>query len=123
MANFGSRSLRQLRTADYRLQWLFHKVIQRYDCSVLEGYRSDSKQRAMYMRQVSKLDGVTAKSNHQSVPSRAVDVTPWPIDWQDIEAFEALAVIVKEEAVKAGIDVGWGGDWNSFKDYPHWELT
>ena len=60
-------------------------------------------------------------SKHNIKPSLAVDVVPWPLDWTNIDRFIELGRIVKEEAEKLKIDVDWGGEWKTFKDYPHWE--
>ncbi len=60
---------------------------------------------------------------HNSLPSRAVDVMPYPIDWADIPRMEAFAVVVKDTARELGLKVEWGGDWKGgFIDRPHWEL-
>ena len=29
---------------------------------------------------------------------------------------------VKKKAKELGIDIEWGGDWTSLKDYPHWQV-
>ena len=40
-------------------------------------------------------------------------------DWKD---FYPLAEAVKEAAKQVKVEVEWGGDWESFKDGPHWQL-
>ena len=62
------------------------------------------------------------KSKHNMKPSLAVDVAPYPIDFKDILRFVMFSDLVKMVAKQLGIDVVWGGDWRSFKDYVHWEL-
>ena len=70
------------------------------------------------------------KSRHNLVPSMAVDVCPYPIDWNDRERFSYFAGYVRGVAAGMGIDIRWGGDWdsdgevkdNSFDDLPHFEL-
>lgn len=65
------------------------------------------------------------------MPSNAVDIAPYPIDWNDRERFTYLAGHVKMAAHMLGIKVTWGGDWNNnnevkdnnFDDLPHFELT
>ena len=68
---------------------------------------------------------------HNKNPSRAVDIAPYPLDWNDAEAFTLLAGIIKGISymlnipVRLGID--WDGDLNvkehGFKDRPHIELV
>jgi len=64
-------------------------------------------------------------------PARAVDVVPYPIDWDDREGFYAFGGFVKGVASQKGIKIRWGGDWDSdndlhdqnFIDLPHFELA
>jgi peptidoglycan L-alanyl-D-glutamate endopeptidase CwlK len=56
------------------------------------------------------------------MPSMAIDVAPYPIDWSDFEKFHELAGFIKATAIEHGIHIKWGGDWKSFQDMPHWEL-
>ncbi len=53
----------------------------------------------------------------------AVDVIPYPIDWENITRFYRFGGFVKAIAVMLGIPLIWGGDWQKFKDLPHFELT
>ena len=94
-------------------------MIKNTDCIVLEGQRTIERQRELVAQGVSK----TMNSKHLSSPSRAVDVAPYPIDWKDIKRFVILGEIVKTIAEKMEIEIEWGGDWNSFKDYPHYQLA
>ena len=67
---------------------------------------------------------------HNSNPSRAVDVVPYPIDWDDRERFHLFAGFVIGIAQSMGIRLRWGGDWNmnfevddnNFDDFPHFEV-
>jgi peptidoglycan L-alanyl-D-glutamate endopeptidase CwlK len=53
----------------------------------------------------------------------AVDMAPYPIDWNDLGRFKALAVLMKKAAKAEGVAIVWGGDWKTSKDYPHFELA
>ena len=67
---------------------------------------------------------------HNSLPSKAVDVAPYPIDWENTERFRAVAFFIKGIAVNMGINLRLGADWDgdfnskdqSFHDLPHIEL-
>lgn len=118
MPAYSKRSRNNLSTCENVLQTLFNEVIKDYDCSILEGHRTLEKQKEYYATGRSK----TMKSNHLYDPSRAVDVMPYPINWGDREGQHDFARFVKAKAVELGIDVRWGGDWESFYDAPHWEL-
>ena len=67
---------------------------------------------------------------HNSYPSRAIDVTPYPVDWEDRERQTLFAGFVIGMARQMGIKLRWGGDWdmdfqvmdNRFDDFPHFEV-
>ena len=136
MYNFSRRSLGSLATAEERLQVLFNAVIEEIDCTVIYGHRTPEEQFELFKqgrekkdgwwvkvgKTVTNLDGLNKKSKHNYFPSKAVDVVPFPLDWNDIESFKNLAIIVKKKAKELNIDVEWGGDWTSLKDYPHWQV-
>jgi peptidoglycan L-alanyl-D-glutamate endopeptidase CwlK len=56
-------------------------------------------------------------SKHNSKPSLAVDIAPYPIDWADDERFYFLAGIIKAASHQVGVKVRWGGDWDSDDDF------
>lgn len=129
MYSFGKASKARLETCHPDLQRLMNEVIKLYDFSVLEGHRSLETQQKYYRDNKSKLDGVNKKSKHQSSPSLAVDIAPYPIDWTR-DRFYFLAGLVFAKADELGIKIRWGGDWDndkdfkdqSFDDLPHFEL-
>lgn len=53
----------------------------------------------------------------------AVDLCPYPVDWSDLKKFATIAKAMKEAARVEGVAIGWGGDWRSKKDSPHFELA
>ena len=128
MPKFGSKSLEKLSTCDKRLQLVFNEVIKTVDCSVLEGHRGKARQNALYFEGKSKVK--YPKGRHNANPSRAVDVVPYPVDWDDRERFHLFAGFVIGTASQLGIKLRWGGDWNinwfvddnKFDDFPHFEL-
>lgn len=133
MPRFGKRSLKNLSEAHPDLQRLFHKVIQEYDCTVIEGHRPEAEQNKMFEQEKSKLKW--PDSNHNKIPSYAVDVVPYPINWStnkwNMYRFYHFAGFVRGVALEAGIKIRWGGDWNgnfkhndqNFHDLPHFELV
>lgn len=130
MPTFGKASQERLDTCHPDLQKLMSEVIKLYNFSVLEGERTLEKQQEYFRDKKSKLDGIVKKSKHQSSPSLAVDIIPYPIDWEDRERFYFLAGLVFAKAHELDIKIRWGGDWDndksfkdqSFNDLPHFEL-
>ena len=128
MPRFGKTSKNRLGTCEEDLINLFNEVIKHFDCSVLEGHRGQAKQDKYFNEGKSKLK--YPKGRHNASPSRAVDVVPYPIDWNDTDRMYYFAGIVKGIAISMGIKIRWGGDWDgdtevqdtNFKDLPHFEL-
>ena len=128
MPKFGARSKNALHSCDERLIKVFDEVIKTVDCSVLEGHRGQSKQDKYYEEGKSKVKYPSGR--HNKLPSMAVDVAPYPIDWDDRERFHLFAGFVLGIAKSMGINLRWGGDWNQnwfvddnkFDDFPHFEL-
>ncbi len=126
---FGQRSMKNLSEAHPDLQRLFSEVIKHVDCSVIEGFRSEEEQNKMVHDGRSKLEWPLSK--HNQTPSLAVDVIPYPVDWNDKNRFYYFAGFVKGTAARLGIKIRWGGDWDSdnefkdqsFHDLPHFELS
>ena len=82
------------------------------DITVLCGYRGKAEQDAAVASGASKAPWPTSKHNRS--PSDAVDVAPFPIDWQDREKFLALHAYVTGVARQMRIDLRHI-DW----DLPH----
>ncbi len=128
MPSFSQNSQNELLTIDYRLQEVFNEVIKHFDCAVMQGYRTQAEQDEKFRQGLSKVQFPNSK--HNASPSLAVDVAPYPIDWNDRERFTLFAGFVKGIAVSMGYHLRWGGDWdsdtqvkdNNFDDLPHFEI-
>ena len=129
MKKYSDRSKTALATCHPELQRLFYKVLAYdYDHAILEGHRGREAQNEAYRTGKSKLRYPYSKHNQE--PSLAVDVAPWPIDWNDSHRFYHFAGFVLGIAAALNIRLRWGGDWDSdfdlrdqtFFDLPHFEL-
>lgn len=128
MPRFGKRSKERLSTCHKDLQMVFNEVIRHVDCSVLEGHRGEDRQNSLYEEGKTKVRYPNGR--HNASPSNAVDITPYPVDWEDRERQTLFAGFVLGVANQMGINLRWGGDWdqdfevqdNKFDDFPHFEL-
>lgn len=96
---------------------------QEMDITVLPdgGVRTPERQVELVAKGVSK----TLNSKHliqKDGFGHALDLAPYPIDWQDINKFKELIKLMKRAATELGVQIIAGGDWKSFRDYPHYEL-
>ena len=129
MYKFSQRSLNNLKNVDERLVRICNELIKRVDFTVIEGFRTPERQKELYDKGFSKIDGITKKGKHNYSPSLAIDIIPYkrghnPFDGSkesDI-MFDNLAKEFKQVAKELGINITWGGDWKSFVDKPHFQL-
>ena len=133
MPFFGDKSKEHLSQAHPDLQRLFNDVIKTYACSVLCGHRGKEAQEAAFRDEKSRVHFPNSK--HNQLPSLAVDVAPYPVDWSDtkdaMKRWYHFGGYVKGVASTMGITIRWGGDWDgdfelrdqNFNDIPHFELV
>jgi len=139
MPNFGRRSAGRLETCDPRLQEVMRAAIREFDFSVLHGHRSPEEQIKLYAigrttelgrKPVTTKNGTTKKSKHNYSPSKAIDVAPYPVDFNDTDRIRYLAGYIMGVAAERGVKLKWGGDWdrdfetndNTFEDLLHFEV-
>jgi len=128
MPSFSKISKARFNTLDTKLQLILIQAIEEYDFSIIGGHRTRADQDKAYEAGRSKVQWPHSKHNHY--PSKAVDIAPYPINWNDREGFVYLAGLIKGIAAAKGIKIRWGGDWDSdndfkdqsFHDLPHFEL-
>lgn len=129
MPSFGKASKERLATCHPKLQLVANAAIKRTDFSILCGHRGKQEQNDAVNRGTSQL--AWPKSKHNKKPSLAFDAAPYPIDWDNIARFQAMAKIILEEAKRLDVKLRWGADWNQngqwadekFRDWPHFELA
>tara|TARA_R110000782_G_scaffold218427_1_gene305824 strand:- start:34342 stop:34845 length:504 start_codon:yes stop_codon:yes gene_type:complete len=118
---FSQRSLDRLKGLHPDLVSVMTLALERstLDFTVLEGVRTMERQRQL----VDKGASTTLNSRH--LTGHAVDVAPYAdgsVSW-DWPLYHKLSPIIKKAADDLGVDIEWGGDWTSFKDGPHWQLS
>lgn len=132
MARFSEASLQQFATLDPRLQRVLQLAIQYFDFKIIEGHRNQADQEAAFARGASQLHWPNGR--HNSWPSRAVDIAPYPVDWDDnvkaVMRFAFMMGVIRVCAEQLHVKVRFGMDWNrnldmrdeDFIDAPHVEL-
>jgi peptidoglycan L-alanyl-D-glutamate endopeptidase CwlK len=121
MPQFGQRSLLNLSQCHPALQAVAQHAVRNFDFAVICGHRGEAEQAAAFARGVSKARWL--QSPHNFAPALAFDAVPWPLDWGNLERFDAMARELKLAAVALGVGLTWGGDFRTFKDRPHFELS
>jgi len=123
MRQWSRRSLDNLRGVHPHLRAVMDRALQSspVDFIVIDGLRTEAEQRA-FVR-----SGASRTMNSRHLTGHAVDLLPidpkdgrgkfaWPL-------YHPLAEAVKDSATALGVSITWGGDWTSFKDGPHFELS
>jgi peptidoglycan L-alanyl-D-glutamate endopeptidase CwlK len=116
-----------------------------FEFIITDGIRTVEQQQELYKKGrteesikrgeiiVTQLDGIKKKSNHQVKPDGygyAVDLYTDTnrngkldaCEITDTTGLKLVATHIKDTAKSLEIQITWGGDFTSFKDYPHFEL-
>jgi len=135
----GQRSLDRLRNVHPDLVRVVKRAItlSTQDFSVLEGVRSLKRQEELYAQGRTKPGPVvtwTMNSKHRKQKDgfgHAVDLVPYPLDWNDLAKFDAISRAMFAAAKDEGVKIRWGADWDQDgkprerkeTDSPHFELV
>ena len=89
------------------------------DFQVIEGVRSKARQEQLFKA------GASQTLNSRHLTGHAVDLAALVNDsirW-DWPLYFKIADAMKKAAAQLKIKIVWGGDWRTFKDGPHFELS
>lgn len=119
---FSNRSEENLRGVHPDLVKVTRRALEltSIDFMVIEGKRTEARQRDLVKSKKSQ----TMNSRH--LTGHAVDCAPLvgcEIPWNDWSKFRLVADAMLQAGDELGIDVEWGGNWTSFKDGPHFQLS
>ncbi len=128
MYKLSKRSYERLNGVDAILIAIVTEAIKEspYDFGIPRsgGKRTEEEQYKLFLKGRSKADGFKKKSYHQS--GKAFDVFAYVDDaasW-DKEHLKPIAEhIIKVAKEDFDIDLEWGGNWRSFKDMPHFQIS
>ncbi len=133
MPNFGKKSSDNLNGCHPLLRQLFQMVVKKEDCAVTCGIRDKEAQEKAFNEGKSSKQWPDSKHNIkiEGELSTAVDVPPYPIDWNDLPRFYMFVGYVKAVADMMDIKIRCGADWDmdgwtddqKFHDLPHFELV
>ena len=129
MPKFGKKSKKQLATLHPDLQEVLNEAIKHVDFTILEGHRPQEIQDKYYEEGKTKLK--YPHGRHNKVPSLAVDIWKYPVNFSDTDNQTLLAGFILGIGQAMGINLIWGNDWDrdfdtsntGFKDYPHIEIS
>lgn len=116
------RSEENLRGVHPDLVKVVHRALEITDIDfmVIEGKRNEARQRQLVA------SGKSQTMNSRHLTGHAVDCVPLvnnQIPWNDWSYFKKVADAMIKAAKELGVDIEWGGNWKTFKDGPHFQLT
>ena len=132
MYSFSQRSLDNLEFVNTKLIDVARLALKesKVDFSVIDGYRSEERQKALYEAGKSEADGVINKSAHQS--GKAIDVIPYVkgLDIWDTNNGEVAKAWIElyrafmraSRILDVNIEFGLGYNIGNGYDYPHIQL-
>lgn len=115
----GERSWKNLEGVHPDLVSVVERAIKltEQDFMVIEGLRTVERQKKLLA------EGKSKTMNSRHLTGHAVDLCPYPVDWNDHNKFKAIADAMKEAADELNVPIEWGGDWKGGWDKPHFQLT
>ena len=124
MPRFGRKSRERLKGVDARLVNVLNELIKIMDVTIIEGVRSAERQAELLEK------GATKVKYSRHMEGKAVDLAPYPIDWNNRDGFYYMGGMIRGIAQQMGLKVRFGGDWasdgdtkdNSFDDLVHVEI-
>jgi peptidoglycan LD-endopeptidase CwlK len=110
MPKFGKRSRERMKGVDSRLIEVVNELIKIMDVTIIEGLRTKERQDELVKSGASK----TKFSKH--IEGKALDLSPYPIDWENRDGFYYMGGMIRGIAQQLGHNIRFGGDWNSDGD-------
>ena len=89
------------------------------DFGVTEGLRTVERQRILVNQ------GASTTMNSRHITGHAVDLVAYigaEVRW-DWPLYHKIAAAMKKAAKDLDVAIEWGGDWRTFKDGPHFQLS
>ena len=149
--NLSQKSLDKMNGVDERLQRVVKRAIQltKQDFMVLEGVRTKEQCMINYGKgrtaaqcvakgvpaqyanpNAAKVTWLNDPFASKHVSGKAVDLVPYPVDWNDLKKFDAIAKAMLQAAKELNVPIRWGADWDNDgkprekgeSDSPHFEI-
>jgi peptidoglycan LD-endopeptidase CwlK len=124
---FSRRSEKRMIGVDNRLVSIAHNALKissvDFGVAYLGGFRTAEQQKTIFDAGASKLDGIHGISEHQK--GLALDLIPYKdgtFRVNDEDLYYRIAEAMVYSAMLYGQRIRWGGHWQNFRDFAHWEL-
>ena len=136
----SNRSLNNLTSVHPALVKVVKRALEitEQDFVVIEGIRTQARQDELWAQGrtnpgpiVTWTKNASSHGVHADGFGYAVDIAPYPIDWNDLKKFDAISKAMFAAAEELGVQLRWGADWDmdgkprerGESDSPHFELA
>ena len=99
MYRFGKRSKERLKGVDVRLINVLNELIKIMDVTIIEGLRTKERQEELLKK------GATKVKYSRHMEGKAVDLAPYPIDWEDRERFHYMGGMIRGIGKQLGVNI------------------
>ena len=119
--SLSQRSLNNLKGVHPKLVAVVTRALEltTEDFIVIEGVRTQARQDELWAQGRTKPGPVVTWTKDASSHGigtdgfgHAVDICPFPVDWNDLKKFDAIAEAMFAAAEEQGVRIRWGGEWN-----------
>lgn len=120
---WGKKSKERLEQCDEKLQLICNELLKQcgFDLTITCGYRNEQDQNWAYVNGKSKAK--FGQSKHNTLPSKAVDICPYPTNWETTDyRWWKMIALAYEIARKNNIKIRSGAFFTGLCDCPHIEL-
>jgi peptidoglycan LD-endopeptidase CwlK len=117
---FSQRSLDRLQGVNPSLVEVAHRALElsKYDFGITEGLRTIERQKELVNQ------GASQTMNSKHIDGNAIDIGVYVesgLTWE-IQYYRKVAQAFFTAAIELGVQIEWGGLWESFLDGPHFQI-
>ena len=98
MPRYGRRSRERLKGVNAKLVNVLNELIKIMDVTIIEGVRSKERQEELLKK------GATKVKYSKHMEGKAVDLAPYPIDWEDRERFHYMGGCLLYTSIPMGLN-------------------
>ena len=102
MPRYGKVSRKRLKGVNTKLVNVLNELIKIMDVTIIEGLRTKERQEELLKR------GATKVKYSKHMEGKAVDVAPYPVNWDDRERFHYMGGMVRGIGQQLGTKIRWG---------------
>ena len=119
---WGNKSKEAISTVDPRLVYIANKLADIWNMTIIHGYRGRELQTQLHEQNPNgALPWPLSEHNH--TPSRAIDIAPYPVNWEKVDRFDMMIGAAYAIAEGGNFRIDSGKFFSNVLDYPHIQVV